>query len=75
MPSAKEIVEQAESLPIEDGLLVVDSLLRTLNSPDPNVDRKWVEVATRRLAELRSKRVTPLSGDEVLARARKRYRQ
>jgi len=34
MPSAKEIVKQAESLPIEDRLLVVDSLLRTLNPPD-----------------------------------------
>ncbi len=75
MPSAKEIVEQAESLAIEDRLLVVDSLLCTLNPPDAEVDRKWVEVATRRLAELRSKRVTRLSGDEVLARARTRYRQ
>jgi hypothetical protein len=47
MPSAKEIVEQAESLPVEDRLLVVDSLLRTLNPPDAAVDRNWVEVATR----------------------------
>ncbi|OGB94593.1 MAG: addiction module protein [candidate division NC10 bacterium RBG_16_65_8] len=73
MPSAKEIVEQAESLPVEDRLLVVDSLLRTLNPPDTKVDRKWAEVATRRLAELRSGRVAPLPGDEVLARARERF--
>ena len=75
MPSAKEIVEQVESLPVEDRLLVVDSLLRTLNPPDAGIDRKWLEVATRRLAELGSGRVTPLPGDEVLARARKRFRQ
>jgi putative addiction module component (TIGR02574 family) len=73
MPSAKEIVEQAESLPVEDRVLVVDSLLRTLNPPDADIDRKWAEVAKRRLAELRSGRVTPLSGDEVLARARERF--
>jgi hypothetical protein len=54
---------------------VVDSLLRTLNPPDAGIDRKWAEVATRRLAELRSGRVTPLPGDEVLARARERFRQ
>jgi len=73
MPSAKEIVEQAESLPVEDRLLVVDSLLRTLNPPDAEVDHKWAEVATRRLAELRAGRVTPLPGAEVLARARERF--
>ena len=75
MPSAKEIVEQAESLPVEDRLLVVDSLLRPLNPPDAQIDRKWADVATRRLAELRSVRVTPLPGDEVLARARERFRR
>lgn len=73
MPSAKEIVEQAETLPVEDRLLVVDSLLRTLNPPDAEVDRKWAEVAKRRLAELRSRRATPLPGAEVLARARERF--
>jgi hypothetical protein len=73
MPSAKEIVEQAELLPVEDRVLVVDSLLRTLNPPDTEVDRKWAEVANRRLAELRSGRVAPLPGDEVLARARERF--
>jgi hypothetical protein len=63
MPSTKEIVEQAESLPVEDLVLVVDSLPRTLNPPDAEVDRKWAEVANRRLAELRSGRVAPLPGD------------
>jgi hypothetical protein len=75
MPSAKGIVEQAESLPVEGRLLVVDSLLRTLNPSDAQIDRKWAEVATRRLAELRSRRVTPLPGDEVLARVPERFRQ
>jgi hypothetical protein len=73
MPSVKEIVEQAETLPIEDRLLVVDSLLRTLNPPDAEVDRKWTEAAKRRLAELRSGKVAPLPGAEVLARARQRF--
>lgn len=60
-------------MPVEDRVLVVDSLLRTLNPPDFEVDRKWAEVAKRRLAELRSGRATPLPGDEVLARARQRF--
>ena len=73
MPSAREIVEQAESLPVEERLLVVDSLLRTLNPPDAKIDQQWVKVAEQRLAEIRAGRATPLPGDEVMARARQRF--
>lgn len=73
MPSAKEIIKEAESLPVEERAIVVDSLLRTLNPPNPDVDRKWVEVAKRRLAELRSGRVKPVPGDEVFARVLERF--
>jgi hypothetical protein len=37
------------------------------------MDRKWVAVAKRRLAELRSGQVEALPGDEVFARIRKRF--
>jgi len=73
MPSTKEIIDQVESLPVEERALVVDSLLQTLNRSDPEIDRKWAEVARRRLEDLRSGRVKPVPGDEVLARARERF--
>ena len=73
MPSVEEIIKEAESLPVADRAVVVDSLLRTLNHPNPGVDRKWVEVAKRRLTELRSSRVKPVPGDEVFARVRERF--
>jgi len=73
MPNTAEIIHEAESLPVEDRTLVVDSLLRSLNSPDPEIDRKWVAVAKRRLEELRSGRVKPTPGEEVFARIRQRF--
>jgi len=73
MPSTKEIIDQVESLPVEERALVVDSLLQTLNRSDPEIDRKWAEVARRRLEDLRSGRVKPVPGGEVLARARERF--
>jgi hypothetical protein len=73
MHGVKEIIEESESLPIEKRLLVVDSLLRTLNPPDPNIDRKWVEVAKQRLEGLRSGRVTAIPGDQVFAKIQKRF--
>ena len=73
MHGAKEIIKEAESLPVEERALVVDSLLRTLNTPDSNVDREWAEVARRRLEELRSGHVTAVPGDQVFAKVRKRF--
>jgi putative addiction module component (TIGR02574 family) len=73
MPSTAEIIHEAESLPVEERTVVVDSLLRSLNPPDPEIDRKWAAVAKRRLEELRSERVKPIPGEEVFAKIRQRF--
>ena len=72
MTSTAEIIHEAEALPVEERALVVDSLLRSLNQPDPEIDRKWAAVAKRRLDELRSGRVKPVPGDQVFANIRRR---
>ncbi len=73
MRGAKEIIKEVESLPVEERAFVVDSLLRTLNPPDSNIDRKWAKVARQRLEALRSGRVTAVPGDQVFAKVRKRF--
>jgi putative addiction module component (TIGR02574 family) len=73
MPSTAEIIQEAESLPVEERTVVVDSLLRSLNPPNPEIDRKWAAVAKRRLEELRSGRVKPVPGEEVFAKIRERF--
>lgn len=66
--TTKELIAEAVSLPVEDRALVAESILRSLNAPETAIDRKWTEVARRRLAEIRSGAVTPVQGDEVFAR-------
>jgi len=73
MLGTAEIIHEVESLPVEERTLVVDSLLRTLNQPDPEIDKKWAAVAKRRLDELRSGRIKPVPGEEVFARIRQRF--
>jgi putative addiction module component (TIGR02574 family) len=73
MPTTKEIVEQVESLPVEERALLVDSLLRTLNRSDPGNDSKWAEAARRRLDELRAGRVRPVPGEDVFSKAREQF--
>ncbi len=73
MPSTAEIIREAESLPVEERTVVVESLLRSLNPPDPEIDKAWAAVARRRLLELRSGRVKPVPGEEVFAKIRQRF--
>lgn len=73
MHGMKEIIEEAESLPIEERVVVIDSLLRTINPPTAEIDIEWIRVAKRRLAELRSGQVMPIPGNEVFARIRNRF--
>jgi putative addiction module component (TIGR02574 family) len=73
MHGTAEIILEASSLPIEERMRVVDSLLRSLNQPDPENDGQWVIVAKRRLDDLRSGLVTSVSGEEVFEKIRKRF--
>jgi putative addiction module component (TIGR02574 family) len=73
MHGIKEIIKEAESLPVEERAKVIDSLLRSLNPPSPEIDKEWIKVAKRRLAELRSGAVEPIPGDRVFTKIRERF--
>jgi putative addiction module component (TIGR02574 family) len=71
--TTKELIEKVASLPVEERAMVADSILRSLNPPESDIDRKWAQVAQRRLAELRSGRVKPIPGEEVFAKVWKQF--
>jgi hypothetical protein len=73
MAKTKDIIREAQSLPIEGRVLVVDSLLRSLNPPDSKIDRKWAGAAKRRLSELQAGRAEPIPGNKVFSRVNKRF--
>lgn len=73
MASTAEIIRAAETLPVEERALIVDTLLRSLNPPDPTVDKQWAEIAKKRLEELRSGRAQAIPGDEVFEKIRRRF--
>lgn len=73
MHGIKRIIQEAESLPVEERAIVIDSLLRTLNPISAEIDAEWTKVARRRLSELRSGRVAAISGDDVFSKIRERF--
>jgi len=68
-----ELIDEVASLPTEERARVVDTLLRTLNTPDSAIDTAWLEVAQSRLAELRQGHVKAIPGEAVFERIRQQY--
>ena len=69
----KGLIDEVVSLPVEERAIVADSILRSLNPPESDIDHKWAQVAQRRLAELRSGKVKPIPGEQVFAKVWKRF--
>jgi len=69
----KDLIDEAESLPVEERAMVVDSLLRSLNPPEPEIDKEWAAVAQRRLDDIRAGNIKAVPGEEVFAKIWKSF--
>ena len=71
--NTKELIDEVVSLPVEERARVADSLLRSLNQPESEIDKQWAAVAKHRLTELRSGAVDAIPGQEVFDKVWKRF--
>jgi len=71
--NTKELINEVVSLPVEERTLVVDSLLRSLNQPESEVDKKWASLAQKPLVEMKNGTIKPIPGDEVFKKIWKRF--
>ncbi len=72
--NTKQLIEEVVSLPVEERALVADSLLRSLNQPESEIDKAWAKEAKRRLDEFRSGQVKGIPGDEVFNKVWERFK-
>jgi len=61
----KELIAEAVSLPVEERALLVDSLPGSLNTPEPDIDKRWIAVAKNRLQQIRTDEITAIPSEEV----------
>ena len=69
----KDLIKEAESLPVEERMLVIDTLLKSLNTLDAEIEEEWLRIAKCRLSELRSGKVKPVCGEEVFDKIKERF--
>ena len=72
MTTSEEIIAAAEALPEEARLKIVDSLLQSINPPDPAVDEAWAQVVKRRVDEIERGEATLIPAEEVYKEAQRR---
>ena len=64
--NTKTLIATALQLPPDERFALIDELLHSLDQPDPDIDRIWIEEAERRLAAYRSGRVKGMPAEEVV---------
>ena len=69
----EDLLREIESLPVEERARVADSVLKTLNPTESEIDKKWAEVAKRRLDEIKAGTVKLVSGQDVFDEIWKRF--
>ena len=69
----KDLISEALSLPVEERAQVAESILKSMNPPEAEIDKKWVQTAKQRFSELRSGKTAGVPGEEVFNKIWKRY--
>jgi len=73
MLNTQELIEHAISLPIEERANIVDSLLKSINRPNKEIDKKWINIAKKRLDDLRTGKVQAIPGDIVFNKVKELF--
>ena len=68
--TAKKLSAQARKLSASERHELVDSILASLDEPDPKIDQLWLKEAEERLAAYRRGEIKAVSLQEALAKYR-----
>jgi len=70
--SAKTVMNQALKLPVNDRAALVDTLILSLDKPDPALDAEWLKEAEDRLSAYQSGELAAVDADDVFRELDKR---
>ena len=68
--SNKEIIESALKLSPPEKLLIVESILRSLDEPDKEIESIWIEEAEKRLQAYRDGKLEGIPMEDIFKKLR-----
>ena len=72
MINANELIDEAESLPLDLKTLLIDRLLNSLYPSSKEIDELWAKEAERRVEEIKNGLVEPIAGEKVFKEIQER---
>ena len=63
--SLPEIIEEAMHLKPQDRYIIIESLIYSLNSPDKEIDKIWIQESQKRLQAYKEGSIKTLSYEQV----------
>ena len=71
----EKMVDEALSLPSNMRAILIEKLIESLNLPKrDDIDKLWAEEAEKRIADVDSGRVKPISGEQVFKEIHERLK-
>ena len=61
----KELIAEISDLPVEQRARIVDLILQTLNTPDPDIELAWIQEVDKRVEEYEKGNVELIPAQEV----------
>jgi putative addiction module component (TIGR02574 family) len=66
--NTKELINSVLKLPPVERFALIDEIAHSLDRPDPELDRLWIEEAERRLAAYRSGQIMGIPAEDVVGK-------
>ena len=73
MLTTKEIIDEISLLPVEERAIIIDSLLKTLNPIEQDIEKEWIKEAKKRLNDIKASKIKTIDGDTVFKKVFERY--
>jgi putative addiction module component (TIGR02574 family) len=64
----EELINNAESLPVDIRVKLVESLLLSLNPKESKIDKSWANLAKKRSADIHTASAETISGEDVFSK-------
>jgi len=65
--SLNEIINEALSLKPQERYMIIENLVQSLNQPNSEIDKLWIEESTKRVQALKDGRLKTVSYGDVFA--------
>jgi len=63
--NTKDLIAEISDLPVEQRAKIADQILKTLNTPDPDIESAWIQEVEKRVEEYEQGKVELIPAQEV----------